>query len=172
MNSLKSWPNGLARRHKSTQVYDLRFVWSSPLRWLAMTCVDFGWAQIRTQDTGWSQINCTYVREIYGLLRLAYPFGQPLQVHAQVLALQNCVALHRLASPFGQSSKLPVVYKRYCTYLWTSAVANRFSSDQRGSLAFCRNTNEKENYRTSTEFPIRTIYFFIGDVHNLHIHSL
>ena len=95
MNSLKSWPNGLARRHKSTQVYDLRFVWSSPLRWLAMTCVDFGWAQIRTQDTGWSQINCTYVREIYGLFATCESVWPAI---ASSCASSGFAKLRRLAS--------------------------------------------------------------------------
>ena len=49
------------------------------------------------------------MREIYGFLRLvsrlANPFGHPSQVHTQVLVLQTCVDLRRLASPFGQRLK-------------------------------------------------------------------
>ena len=43
------------------------------------------------------------MREIYGFLRLANPFGHPSQVRGtQVLVLQTCVDLRRLTSPFGQ----------------------------------------------------------------------
>ena len=42
------------------------------------------------------------IREIYGFLRLANPFGHPSQVRTQVLVLQTCVDLRRLASPFGR----------------------------------------------------------------------
>ena len=46
------------------------------------------------------------MREIYGFLRFASrpvnPFGHPSQVRTQVLVLQTCVDLRRLASPFGQ----------------------------------------------------------------------
>ena len=46
------------------------------------------------------------MREIYIFFRLASrlanPFGHPLQVCTQVLVLQTCVDLCRLASPFGQ----------------------------------------------------------------------
>ena len=50
------------------------------------------------------------MREMYGFLRLASqlasrlanPFGHPSQVCMQVLVLQTCVDLRRLASPFGQ----------------------------------------------------------------------
>ena len=34
--------------------------------------------------------------------RLANPFGHPSQVRTQVLVLQTCVDLRRLASSFGQ----------------------------------------------------------------------
>ena len=37
--------------------------------------------------------------------RLANPFGHPSQVCMQVLVLQTCVDLRRLASPFGQRLK-------------------------------------------------------------------
>ena len=37
--------------------------------------------------------------------RLANPFGHPSQVRTQVLVLQTCVDLRRLASPFGQRLK-------------------------------------------------------------------
>ena len=51
------------------------------------------------------------MHEIYGFLRLASrlanPFGHPSQVRTQVLVLQTCVDLHRLASPFGQGFKGP-----------------------------------------------------------------
>ena len=57
--SVKPWANGLASRHKSTQVCDLRSIcvsfghplaWTCDnLCWLALTCVDFGRAQIWTQ---------------------------------------------------------------------------------------------------------------------------
>ena len=40
--------------------------------------------------------------EIYSFLQLANPFGHPSQVRTQVLVLQTCVDLHRLASPFVQ----------------------------------------------------------------------
>ena len=46
------------------------------------------------------------MHEIYGFLRLASrlanPFDHPSQVRTQVLVLQTCVDLRRLASPFGQ----------------------------------------------------------------------
>ena len=46
------------------------------------------------------------MREVYGFLRLASrlanPFDHPSQVRTQVLLLQTCVDLRRLASPFGQ----------------------------------------------------------------------
>ena len=46
------------------------------------------------------------MRESYDFLRLASrlanPFGHPSQVRTQVLVLQTCVDLRRLASPFGQ----------------------------------------------------------------------
>ena len=46
------------------------------------------------------------MREIYGFLRLARRlanlFGHHSQVRTQVLVLQTCVDLRRLASPFGQ----------------------------------------------------------------------
>ena len=45
------------------------------------------------------------MREIYVFLRLANPFGHPSQVRTQVLVLQTCVDLRRLASPFGQGFK-------------------------------------------------------------------
>ena len=110
--------------------FNLRFVWPPTcvdLHRLAWTCVDFGRAQIWTQvdasflpfghpaqvDTSWSQVICCYknaltndMREIYGFLRLANPFGHPSQVRTQVLVLQTCVDLRRLASPFGQGFKL------------------------------------------------------------------
>ena len=46
------------------------------------------------------------MREIYGFLRLANPFGHPSQVRTQALVLQTCVDLRRLASPFGQGLSL------------------------------------------------------------------
>ena len=59
------------------------------------------------------------MREIYGSLRLANPFGHPSQVRTQVLLLQTCVDLRRLASPFGQGlrrvsrrDKINVDYKQ------------------------------------------------------------
>ena len=97
------------------------------LRRLAWTCVDFGRAQIWTQvdasflpfghpaqvNTSWSQVICCYknafindMREIYGFLwlasRLANPFGHLLQVRVQVLVLQTCIDMCRLANLFGQ----------------------------------------------------------------------
>ena len=74
---MKPWPNGLASRRKSMEVR-LAFRFATHLRGLAMTCVDFGRAQIRTQvDARFS------------------PFGHP----TQVLVLQTCVDLRvRLAS--------------------------------------------------------------------------
>ena len=52
------------------------------------------------------------MREIYGFLRfasrLANPFGHPSQVRTQVLVLQTCVDLRRLASPFGQGFRSAV----------------------------------------------------------------
>ena len=64
-------------------------------------------------DTSWSEVICSYenaltndMREIYGFLRLASrlanPFGHPSQARTQVLVLQTCVDLRRLASWFGQ----------------------------------------------------------------------
>ena len=42
------------------------------------------------------------MREIYGSLRLANPFGHPSQVRTQVLLLQTCVDLRvRLARALG-----------------------------------------------------------------------
>ena len=60
-------------------------------------------------DTSWSQVNCICVK-FTAFLRLAWtvasrlanPFGHPSQVRTQVLVLQTCVDLRRLASPFGQ----------------------------------------------------------------------
>ena len=79
----KPWPNGLASRRKSTQSFDLRSTCVSFGHPLALTCVDFGRAQIRTQvDASFS------------------PFGHPSQVRTQVLVLQTCVDLSRLASNF------------------------------------------------------------------------
>ena len=47
-----------------------------------------------------------YTREIYYFLqlasRLANSFGRPSEVRTQVLVLQTCVDLRRLASPFAQ----------------------------------------------------------------------
>ena len=85
-------PKALAKRtRKLTQVnasfglaFNLHFVWPPTcvdLRWLALTCVDFGRAQIRTQvDTSWSQVNCICVKftTFCDLLWLASPFGQGL----------------------------------------------------------------------------------------------
>ena len=49
------------------------------------------------------------MRKIYGFFRLASrlanPFGHPSQVPMQVLVLQTCIDLRRLASPFGQGLK-------------------------------------------------------------------
>ena len=59
----KPWPNGLASRRKSRQVLDLRSTCVSFGHPLALTCVDLGRAQIRTQvDACFS------------------PFGHPTQV--------------------------------------------------------------------------------------------
>ena len=41
--------------------------------------------------------------------RLANPFGHPSQVRTQVLVLQTCVDLRRLASPFGQGFYLKII---------------------------------------------------------------
>ena len=59
-------------------------------------------------NTSWSHVNCICMefmafcnlREL--AIQLANLFGHPLQVHTQVLVLQTCVDLRRLASPFGQ----------------------------------------------------------------------
>ena len=68
-------------------VFNVRFVWPSTcvdLHRLATTCLDFARAQIRTQvDARFS------------------PFGHTTQFRTQVLGLQTCVNLRRLASPFG-----------------------------------------------------------------------
>ena len=95
----------------------LAFRFITHLRGLAMTCVDFGRAQIRTQvDARFSpfghptQVDRTYncicvkfttfcdLRELAG--RLVHLFGRhPSQVRTQVLVLQTCVDLRvRLAS--------------------------------------------------------------------------
>ena len=61
---LKPWPTGLASQRMSTQVFDLHSTCVSFGHPLALTCVDFGWAQIRTQvAAGFA------------------PFGHPTQLH-------------------------------------------------------------------------------------------
>ena len=53
--------------------------------------------------------------------RLANPFGHPSQVRTQVLVLQTCVDLRRLASPFGQGL-IEVNYKKGS---WVTQPVNR-----------------------------------------------
>ena len=90
----KPWPNRLANRRKFGTCAQLVFRLATHLRRLATTCVDFGRAQIWTQvDASFfyrlatqrksTQVICCYknaltndMREIYGFLRLASPFGQ------------------------------------------------------------------------------------------------
>ena len=110
------------RTRKSTQVSDLRSTCVS-FDQLATTCVDFGRAPIWTQvdasflpfghpaqvDTSWSQVICCYknvvtndIREIYGFLRLANPFGHLRKSTPS----SDFVDLRRLASPFGQGFRI------------------------------------------------------------------
>ena len=100
-------------RYKFPTCIQLAFCLAIYLRGLAMTCIDFGWAQIRTQvaasfspfghptqlKLSASQLYMC-IREIYDCLWLVWtcdPFGHPLQV-----CTQACVDFHRLVSPFGQ----------------------------------------------------------------------
>ena len=73
-------------------------------------------------DPGWhdTDTRCIYFRNwtlafpslsgSYVFLRLANPFGHPSQVRTQVLVLQTCVDLRRLASPFGQGFRDVKIY--------------------------------------------------------------
>ena len=96
---IKPWPNGLASRRKFGRAQ----IWTQ----VDASLLPFGHpAQV---NTSWSQVIRCYknaltndMREMYGFLRLANPFGHPSQVRTQVLVLQTCVDLRRLASPFGQ----------------------------------------------------------------------
>ena len=75
------------------------------------------------------------MREFYGFLRLANqlvnPFGHPSQVRTQVLVLQTCVDLRRLASLFGQGfhlSRCTHSTENYQTYGVTCASPARSNS--------------------------------------------
>ena len=65
-----------------------------------------------------------YVKFTAFCSRLANPFGHPSQVRTQVLVLQTCVDLRRLASPFGQGLSLYTVpaYSLYPADSWTKLV--------------------------------------------------
>ena len=76
--------NGLASRRKFWTCVQLAFRLATHLRRLA--CYICCYKNALTND----------MRESYGFLRLANPFGYPSQV------LQPCVDLRRFASPFGQ----------------------------------------------------------------------
>ena len=91
----KSWTNGLASRRKLTQVFDLRSTCVSFGHPLALSCVDIGRAQIRTQvDASFS------------------PFGHPTEVdtirsEAIYLCVKfttfatNCVNLRAVCLPIA-----------------------------------------------------------------------
>ena len=123
--SVKPWPNGLASRCKFSTCVQLAFHLATHLCWLAMTCNNLRWLWSSSNsytsqhkfspfghptqvNTSWLQVNCICVKftafcDLRKLVsRLANPFGHPSQVHTQVLVLQTCTDLHRLASPFGQ----------------------------------------------------------------------
>ena len=124
---------GLASRHKSTQVFVLYLTCVSLGHWLALTLVE---PKIRTQSTQVfyrlaTQHKSTQVdrqstvhslREIYDLRELANPFGHPSQVRTQFsLALQTCVDLHRLASPFGQRVMPALLNQTFCFCITSEA---------------------------------------------------
>ena len=112
----KPWPNGLASRRKFATYVRLAFRLATHLHRLATTCMDLCWlwsssnldASRRKFFTVWPpcasrhKLIASNLCEIYGFLRLANPFGHPSQVRTQVLVLQTCVDLRRLASPFRQ----------------------------------------------------------------------
>ena len=66
------------------------------------------------------------MREIYGLLRLANPFGHPSQVRTQVVVLQTCVDLRvRLARALNNKLR-PIfcgLYINIYTYIYPSVTS-------------------------------------------------
>ena len=68
------------------------------------------------------------MREIYGFLRLANPFGHPSQVRTQVLVLQTCVDLRRLVSPFGQGFKALSVWSVTSKVQFTTEITSLVKS--------------------------------------------
>ena len=107
------WPNEVASRQKlKTWVY-LRLGLARTcvyLRWLVMTCAQFGWDQI-----------CTQVKASFP------PFGHPTQVNASwgtsiersLLFYDMGVLARKLASPFGHSTQVStqVDLASTCDYL-------------------------------------------------------
>ena len=81
--------------------FNLRFVWP-------LTCVNVRvvFSPLATQSRSQVSYICVEFTTFCDLRdfasRLASPFGRPSQVRTQVLVLQICVDLNRLASPFGQ----------------------------------------------------------------------
>ena len=110
--SLTPWPNGLAKLNASFRLaLNLRSLWPPTcvgLRRLSTTTSSNSHANARKFAAVWppnasrhtlipSQL---YVREVYGLMRLAWTCEttcDPSQVRTQVLVLQTCVDLSRLA---------------------------------------------------------------------------
>ena len=122
--TIKPWPNGLASQRKTS--VRLAFRWTSHLRCLACTCVDFGRAQIRTQvdasfspfghptqvDPSWSQVNCIWLKftTFCNLWTWAWtwtcepPCESVWPPIVSPYASSGFVNLRRLASPFGKST--------------------------------------------------------------------
>ena len=93
------------RTRKSTQVLDVQLAsvrLATHLRRLASTCNDLRELALTLVELQFGR-KC-FTDFIEPTLSL---FGHPSQAHAQVLVLQTCVDLRRLASPFGQGVSLP-----------------------------------------------------------------
>ena len=76
------------------------------------------------------------MRQMYGFLRLASrlanPFGHPSQVRTQVLLLQTCVDLRRLASPFGQGFIYFIYINLHCRR--SLSFQARFAGEQKAAV--------------------------------------
>ena len=126
--------------------FNLRFVWPPnyvSLRGLAMTWKDLHWLWSMKSNsikffTVWPRnasrhkliASQLYTREIYDFCnlrelasRLANPFGHP----SQVLVLQTCIDLHRLASPFGFSLHLSLRVIPTCICIWLFVCLHSYS---------------------------------------------
>ena len=121
LNIVKPWPKGLTNWCKSTKVFDLHSTCDSfgHLCWLAMTCTEFGWAQIRIQeDTSFyrlttqcrsTQVDRKSTVHAWNLRLFATSMNlrADLQISLVTHRKSNCASsgfanLHQLASQFGQ----------------------------------------------------------------------